>query len=419
MKVLFYNHTGEVSGAERMLLLILARLDRVAFEPTVICPHGPLEQMARDLEVRVESMSALEARFTWRIDQLVRYFRSFAQLIRQIRTKVSQIKPDLIHANSIRSGLVATAATFGMSTRVVWHLHDILPRHPLSSAIRLFALLSTRTRMIAVSEAVARNFCGRFAGLMKSRVGVILNAIDLEKFACDRTSGQALRQELGLNKDDLVFGIIGQLTPRKGQLELIRAFARARVPQSVLLIVGAALFNRDREYALRLEQEAKSLGVADRVQMLGSRNDIATVMQALDLLIVNSSAEPFGLVIVEAMACGTAVLAAAVDGIPEIIKHDKNGWLVPPRDEPALAEAIIHLSRETGLRARLAGEGPQYVGTHFSANCYMNELGAFYYASENLKRAPSDSWCQKPARQGAPGSRVALPYGRASDTGKL
>ena len=369
-----------------MLLLILARLDRAAFEPVVVCPPGPLEKMAGDLKVPVESMSVLEARFTWRLSQLARYSRSFLQIICQVRERVSRHQPDLIHANSIRSGLVATAATFGMRTRVVWHLHDILPRHPLSSAIRLFALLSSRTRMIAVSEAVAKNFCGRFAGLMKSRVRVILNAIDLDKFQCDPKSGRAIRQELGLNKNDLVFGIIGQLTPRKGQLELIRAFARARVPHSVLLIVGAALFNRDQEYALRLEQEAKSLGVADSVRMLGSRRDIAAVVQSLDLLIVNSSAEPFGLVIVEAMACGTPVLAAAVDGIPEIIAHEKNGWLAPSRDESALAAAIVHLSRDAGLRARLAEQGPQYVATHFAADRYMNELQAFYFASQNVKR---------------------------------
>ena len=385
MKLLFYNHTGEVSGAERMLLLILARLDRSAFEPTVVCPHGPLEEMARDLGVRVETVAALEARFTWRLDQLMHYCKSFLQIIRLIRRRVRLLKPDLIHANSIRSGLVATAATLGMSTRVVWHLHDILPRHPLSSAIRLMALLSTRTRMIAVSEAVGRNFGGRVASLTKSRVSVILNAIDLDKFQGDRSDGQAIREELGLAKDDLVFGIIGQLTPRKGQLELIRAFARAGVPHSVLLIVGAAIFNRDRQYALRLEQEAESCGVAGSVRMLGSRNDIGAVMQSLDLLIVNSSAEPFGLVIVEAMACGIPVLAASVDGIPEIIAHGKNGWLVPPRDQPALAAAIVHLTREAELGRRLAQQGRQDV-KNFAADRYMAELQSFYHASGDVKQ---------------------------------
>jgi glycosyltransferase involved in cell wall biosynthesis len=119
--------------------------------------------------------------------------------------------------------------------------------------------------------------------------------------------------------------------------------------------------------------------------MLGSRNDIGAVMQSLDLLIVNSTAEPFGLVIVEAMACGTPVLAVSVDGIPEIIAHDQNGWLVPPRDEPALAAAIVHLSREAGLRRRLARQGRQDV-KRFSADRYLAELEGFYRASGGAKQ---------------------------------
>jgi glycosyltransferase involved in cell wall biosynthesis len=142
--------------------------------------------------------------------------------------------------------------------------------------------------------------------------------------------------------------------------------------------VGAALFNRDSDYAQRLEQEAKARGVADRVRMLGSRSDIGAIMRGLDLLVVNSSAEPFGLVILEAMACGTPVLAAAVDGIPEIIQHGTNGWLVSPGDRRMLAELIAHLSREPEVRARLAAQGKQRVAANFSADRFMTDLETFY-----------------------------------------
>jgi glycosyltransferase involved in cell wall biosynthesis len=379
MRILVYNHTGQASGAERLLSMILGRLDRENFEPIVVCPEsGALAQMVAGLGVPVETVKGLEARFTWRVDHLARYCKSFLQVMGQLRRKVTSIKPDLIHANSIRAGLVATAATFGLKTPVVWHLHDLLPRHPLSTLIRIFASLSKRTRMIAVSDAVARNFRGRFSSLMRNRVGVILNAIDLGMFQPNGTAPQAIRDEFGLNGNDFVLGIIGQLTPRKGQLELIDAFAQADVTRATLLIVGAALFNRDGDYALGLKQEAEAQGVADRVKMLGSRSDIGEIMREIDLLVVNSSAEPFGLVILEAMACGTPVLAAAVDGIPEIIQHGINGWLVSPADQRALAESIAHLSRERELRSRLAAEAKQHVAANFSADRYMTELETFY-----------------------------------------
>ena len=302
MKILFYNHTGQVSGAERVLLMILARLDRHKFDPFVICPEqGPLQAMTKDLGLAVENVNSLEARFTGRVDALARYGQSFFRVMRQLRQHVRDHQPDLLHANSIRSGLVATAATCGLGTRVVWHLHDLLPRHPLSAAIRMFALLSRRTRMIAVSEAVAGNFRGRWTSLFRDRVSVILNSIDLDTFQLDETTQRAIRKELRFRETDLAIGIVGQITPRKGQLELLHAFAGAlaEVPNSMLLVVGAPLFNRDHEYLELLKRATAELGIGNNVRLLGARNDVAAIMQSLDLLVVNSKAEPFGLVIVQ------------------------------------------------------------------------------------------------------------------------
>jgi glycosyltransferase involved in cell wall biosynthesis len=146
----------------------------------------------------------------------------------------------------------------------------------------------------------------------------------------------------------------------------------------VLLVIGAPLFNRDHEYLEVLEHAASELEISERVRMVGARTDIDSIMQALDLLIVNSSSEAFGLVILEAMASGTPVLAAAVDGIPEIIAHDENGWLVPPRDERSLAEAMVHLRRRPELGARLAKQGKEHVVARFSMDRYLTELQAFY-----------------------------------------
>ena len=93
MKILFYNHTSQVSGAERVLLMILARLDRHAFDPIVICPEqGLLQEMVKALGVPLETVASLEARFTWRMDALARYCQSFFGLIRQLR-RVSWIVP--------------------------------------------------------------------------------------------------------------------------------------------------------------------------------------------------------------------------------------------------------------------------------------------------------------------------------------
>src|SRR6185295_2484062 len=102
MKILFYNHTGKVSGAERLLLMILSRLDRSVIDPVVVCPsQDSLFRLVSDLGVEVQTVVGLEARFTLRADYLVRYLQSFYRVISQVRRTVIRIKPDLIHANSI------------------------------------------------------------------------------------------------------------------------------------------------------------------------------------------------------------------------------------------------------------------------------------------------------------------------------
>ena len=383
MKLLFYNHTGQVSGAERVLLMALARLDRARFDCLLVCPEpGPLLGMARELGTTCPTIDVLEARFTWRVDLLLHYVKSFYIIIRQLRRQIIGANPDIVHANSTRAGLVATAATVGLSVPVIWHLHDLLPRHPLSTAIRCVAGASARTRMIAVSHAVAQNFRGRILRRMNKRapVRVIHNGIEADRFQPDSANRRAKRDELGLTDAQFVVGIVGQITPRKGQLELLGAFAAAlgEVPHAVLLVVGAPLFNRDDEYFRQLTHRAGELGVGDRVRFLGQRRDVAGVMQAFDLLVVSSLAEPFGLVVIEAMASGTPVLATAVDGIPELIRHGENGWLVPSRDERALTAAIVHLSRQPNLRRHFAEQGGPYVRARFSAEEFVRKLENFY-----------------------------------------
>ncbi|HEV2884247.1 MAG TPA: glycosyltransferase family 4 protein [Pyrinomonadaceae bacterium] len=381
MKILYYNHTGQASGAEYLLLMVLARLDRNTFEPIVVCPHqGPLARMVEELKVPVEIVQGLEARFTSQGALLFRYLRSFIQVIRGLRKRVVTIKPDLIHANSIRAGLVASAATIGLRTKVVWHLHDLLPRHPISSLVRVCAFLAPRARMIAVSQAVATNFTGGISPL-KKRIQVILNGIDLDKFQGSRSAGQEIRREFQLDESAVVFGIVGQLTPRKGQLELIRAFAKVlqRTPAATLLVVGSALFNRDEDYETLLKQTASDLGIVDRVLFTGSRKDVPAVMQAMDVLIVNSTIEPFGLVALEAMACGTPVLAAVSGGIPELIEHGKNGWLVPQGDESALTNAMLHLAPRPAACSLLAKEARLQMLSRFSAEEYLRQIQDFYH----------------------------------------
>jgi L-malate glycosyltransferase len=383
MKLLFYNHTGQVSGAERVMLMILAGLDRSRFQTEVICPaEGDLQQLSQELSVPVRQVDLLHARFTWRPDQLIKYLNSFFRLVFLLRRQIAAANPDVIHANTIRAGLVATTATLGMKMPVIWHLHDILPRHPLSVIIRWYATLSARTHMIAVSRAVATSFCTGWLRRLnaETKTHIIHNGIDLRKFTSDAAERARVRAELGLREEQFAIGIVGQVTQRKGQLELIKAFAaaQARIPQAVLLVVGGPLFNQDHKYLRELERTAVELGVGAQVKFTGVRKDIPAVMQALDLLVLNSKVEPFSLVLLEAMACGAPILATAVNGVPELILHHVNGWLVPPCNEAALTEGLVTLGNNPELRARLSLTGQRDVAPSFATERYLAQIESLY-----------------------------------------
>lgn len=362
--------------------MILAGLDR-RIDSIVLCPgEGRLISMLADLRVRSANINQLAARFTWRPDRLVRYFTSFLGVISMARATVVREAPDLIHANSIRAGLVMSAATVGLRIPIVWHAHDLLPRHPLSTAIRLFALASPRNRIIAVSQAVADRFRGRLLHWFSRRVPIttIHNAVDTTRFQPNSEDRRELRRALGIQEGQLLVGTVGQLTPRKGQLEVIQAFSEMvrEIPDAVLMIVGEPIFNRDEDYAASLVRATNLSSVPDQIRFLGPREDVPSLMRAFDLLVVNSHSEPFGLTVVEAMLSGTPVLAAAVDGIPEIIRHGESGWLIDGRDQSSLAEAMLTLLRNQSLRENLSRNGRREAIRSFSVARYMGDIQSFY-----------------------------------------
>ena len=195
-----------------------------------------------------------------------------------------------------------------------------------------------------------------------------------------RKTERKIRKELKLRDDEFLLGIIGQITPRKGQLELIKTFAenQKRLPNATLLIVGAPMFNQDHDYLEELKQTIKDLRIEEKVRFLGQRKDVSAIMQAIDVLVVNSKSEALVVVAIEAMACGTPVIATDVGGTREMIENDINGWLVPFGDSEKLADALAECAAEPEMRRAFAIKNQQIVDKHFSAEKFIREIEDFF-----------------------------------------
>jgi L-malate glycosyltransferase len=372
-------------------------LDRSAYEVIAIFPdEGELGRMLRAERVLCVPMPAVSARFTWRPGQLWRAFASLTRAILSLRRTLATIDPDIVHANTLRAGIVVSASSIGTGRKVVWHIHDKLPHHPLSMLIRIAALLLRPARVMAVSDSAAKAFRGPFT--FRGRVSTIHNGIDLSRFPPKGAGGQALRGPLGVPADSFLICAVGQICERKGLIELVAAFeqACAQAPHMHLVIAGDVVFEHERGYFNTLRLAASAPQIAGKVHFAGHVSDVSGLLQAADLLVLNSHEEPFGLVLVEAMSSGTPVLATRVGGIPEIVTDQENGWLVEKADTAGLAKKLVELSQSKALLEKTAQQAQSVTCPQFSLERFHSRLQGFYaelmpHPSQFIGRAESVS----------------------------
>ncbi len=232
-------------------------------------------------------------------------------------------------------------------------------------------------RTIAISDAVRRWLLA--IGVPAERIVTVLNGIDVDpsrwQVAEDELS--RFRAAAGL-RDGPVVGIVGRVVDVKGHRWLLESFKRLadRVPDAQLLVVGEG---PDR---LALERAASAKGLQDRVRFAGSTPDIRVPLAAIDVVAVPSLwEEPFGLVVVEAMAAGRAVVASKAGGIPEIVRHGETGLLVERGDVVGLAEALARLLQDQALRSRMAAAGRRIAAERFSSERMATEMEEAYRAA--------------------------------------
>ncbi|MFZ2021341.1 MAG: glycosyltransferase family 4 protein [Terracidiphilus sp.] len=399
MRVAYVNHTGSVSGAEKVLIDMVRTLDRATYEPCVICPaDGDLARLLQEQGVLCVPSPPVHARFTLHPGQLWKAARSLARAVAALRKTLSSLDPDIVHANTLRAGIVASVATFGTDRVVVWHIHDNLPRHAFSALIRVAALLLRPDRIITVSDSTARAFRGplKFNG----RISTIHNGTDLSRFPLKSADSPKLRSMFGIPEDAFLICAVGQICARKGLLELIDAFtiAHEQAPHMHLVIVGSVVFEHEKSYFNLLRHASSAPEISRNVHFAGHVHNVSAPLQAADLLVLNSHEEPFGLVLIEAMSSGTPVLAARVGGIPEIVRDSQNGWLVESGDTTGLAKHLIRLSRNGPLLQSVAQRALNETCPQFSLEEFRSKLHRFYAElipeqAGTLERAQSISTC--------------------------
>jgi glycosyltransferase involved in cell wall biosynthesis len=292
-------------------------------------------------------------------------------LARELRRR----RPALVHCNNgLRAHRLDLLVCAALRIPVVCHVRNL---EPLTAVEHLAARYVWR--FVYISRAVADNY--QRQGIAPRRGLVIPNAVPAAAFG---PLDPASREALGCGPDDFVVVNVGRLVRWKGQDVFLRAVAQARgrVPRLRAVIVGAADDDdRSRAFADELQRLATELGIAERVTFTGHRVDAPRVMSAADVVVHSAvSPEPFGRVIIEALAAGRPVVATRAGGVLDILDHGVTGLLVPPNDVGELAQALERLAADAGLRARLAAAGRQHAAAHYSAAGQRALVAGLYQA---------------------------------------
>ncbi|HYR97039.1 MAG TPA: glycosyltransferase family 4 protein [Candidatus Binatus sp.] len=368
---------GVVGGSLTGILPLIAHLDRSRFAPALalfeakaIATNGMPVHVLPPLPVRAgAAQSGPLGRLVLRARNLYALTgpraRTLAGLFRRER-------PALVYlANGFRANLDGVVAAALCRVPVVCHVKGFEPVGPLER-------LTSRwiDACICMTDEIAAHCRAR--QLHARRLLTIHDGVDCEEFRPG--GGDAIRREFGIPPGAPLAGIVGHLQEWKGQHLVLEAVARARrrFPELRCLIVGG-VHRRGVEYAARLRERIAQPDLAGHVLLAGARQDVAACLDAMDVVIHASVVpEPFGRVLIEAMALARPVIAPREGGPLVVIVDGETGLLVPPRDAGALADALVALLADPARRAAMGRAGRARVEADFDIRHHVRAMETLF-----------------------------------------
>ncbi|MDB5358192.1 MAG: glycosyltransferase [Phycisphaerales bacterium] len=276
----------------------------------------------------------------------------------------------IVHTHHFNQLLYSVLGAKLAGARIIHTEHsvEVYKRRHLRIALRLLSLLCDKVVVIGDD---GRRTLRNSVGIPKRKLRLIRAGVSLDHH---RESCAQARAALGLGEAEKVASIVARLSPEKNHRLLLSAFAIVshRFPEARLLIVG------DGTERSGLKHEISRLGLEGRVRMLGVRRDVHRILAASDLFVLSSDREGLPIAVLEAMAAGRPVLATAVGDIPTVVRDGVNGRLVPPRDAPTLAAAMIELLADPERSAAMGARGRFHVEETYDVKQMASTFQAIY-----------------------------------------
>jgi len=362
--ILHIQKVTGIAGSENHLLTLLPRLQEYGYEPTmlVLTPPTPgadafIAQM-RALGVHTDLHPISADADPLLVVHLARYMR--------------QYRFDVVHTHLFHADIYGTlAARLAGIRRIVSTKHGFNPWRVQPRYAWLDRMAARfQTHIISISQAIGQ-WLVQVEGLPPAKMRVIYYGLDVEPFRqCHQTPAVLATIPRP------IIGTVTRLLHQKGVHVLLDAFATClqHFPQASLLILG------DGPERVTLEEQARTCGIAGHVHFLGRvpNPEESAMMRAFDIFAFPTFGEGFGLVLLEAMAWGTPIVASHVMAIPEIVHHEETGLLVPPDDPASLAQALLRLLQDPTLCHTLGTAGRGRVEHAFTVARMVQQTAGLY-----------------------------------------
>jgi glycosyltransferase involved in cell wall biosynthesis len=381
VKILFLSITSEIGGADLALLRTVQNLSRPEFEAAVALPgDGPLAGKFRAAGAEVHFVPMRRMKNT--LDPLwhLRFLTGYPGVCRRIAELAREVRADVIHSNTLPMVYGSRAARLAGLPHV-WEVREMSLRPAaVQEALAAMALRGS-SRIVAMSGSIAREVFGGPGGTLPPHLSVIYGSVDLERFRPDPAAGARLRERFNLPPESKVAGIWCRFDEWKGIPVAIRAagLLAREVPGFRLLVAGGPTAGHE-DYAEWL-RELAGRTARDSIVFTGwlAPEDSGAFVAGLDVAIhASTRPEPFGLVIAEAMSCGTPLVAPRLGSPLELVEDGVDGVLYAPGQPKELAAAVRRLLDEPALREKCARAGREKAERLFDVRKNVRQLEDIY-----------------------------------------
>lgn len=379
IRVLFISHDAGMWGATKALLTLLSSIDRRVFSPLLVVPYdGPMIRAAAKLGIPV----FVERLVPWvskrlvstkqqRLGHLYRFLRTLHARCRAIERLIAEHGAHLVYTNTVTcvEGAIAAQRT---GKPHIWHIHEHILRNKELLPLLPHRLYCEAVEFLSSSVILCSRSLARDYPRLSRKSSIVYNGFPCPPLR-DRLAARAqMIKAFGIDAGAKLVAVVGALHPGKDHLTFLAAAEQVarRVEEAVFLIVGTG----SESYTNLIRQRIRDLQFDSKVRLLGWRDDIPDLLAAIDVLVISSEQESFGLTAIEALAMETPVVATRCGGPEEVVADGDTGLLVPVKDPRAMADAIVRLLMDPKFARRLGVIGREYVSEHFGVDRYVQSI---------------------------------------------